>query len=524
MLILNELSAYPWFRFDGISFRGYFIVNSVLYKGDKAIDYLIEQLNRDEFGNVLATLNGLFSIISEKNDKIRFATDRLRALPLFYAFLDGDLVVSDSANSIYDILPTVSFDPISVEDFTKNGLFVTGQNTMFNEIKQVQAGEWVKYKKGSPDIRTNFYFIHAEGLISDKSQDELTEDFKPVFKRACMNLNIALGGRTAVVSLSGGTDSRELLLMLHTIGYKKVLCFSYGKKGNKDCIIAEKLADHFGYRWIAVEYTRKMWRKLRADSIFSVYLNEAGNYTALPKKQDFLAVKILKERGLMPEDGVFLPGHAGAIIGGNLFEEFLKDRKYIYADTIELIKRKIYKCSPYDIISNELTKRIEFYFDRSRCDTNAMCEAQCHCFSMKERQAKFIINSVRVYEFFGYEWLLPLCDLEFLTFMKILPLHLKYKKKFIRDFMGLKSIASTSDDSAYKDFTSKVRSIPILRITVRKLSKLPKYFSSPMQMSGLYGFPNYFKGCIRGDEHFSTNELGKQQYLSLLKEKTNETD
>ncbi|WP_269848621.1 asparagine synthase-related protein [Methanosarcina horonobensis] len=43
-------------------------------------------------------------------------------------------------------------------------------------------------------------------------------------------------------------------------------------------------------------------------------------------------------------------------------------------------------------------------------------------FDSNERQAKFIINSVRVYEFFGYEWRIPLWDAELMEFFLRVPI------------------------------------------------------------------------------------------------------
>jgi asparagine synthase (glutamine-hydrolysing) len=72
-----------------------------------------------------------------------------------------------------------------------------------------------------------------------------------------------------------------------------------------------------------------------------------------------------------------------------------------------------------------------------------------------ERQAKFIINSVRAYEFFGYEWRMPFWDTELINFFLKVPM--KYRinqdlyKKYARDrlFSGelsvLKKIDCTTD-------------------------------------------------------------------------------
>ena len=86
---------------------------------------------------------------------------------------------------------------------------------------------------------------------------------------------------------------------------------------------------------------------------------------------------------------------------------------------------------------------------------NETCANAIEFFDFNERQAKFIVNSVRAYEFFGYEWRIPLWDTELIDFFLKVPL--KYRisqdlyKKYARDwlFSGelsvLKNIDCTTD-------------------------------------------------------------------------------
>jgi asparagine synthase (glutamine-hydrolysing) len=526
-LLLSDTKVYPWTKANDIAFRGYFITGGDLYKDSNAIKYIEARLKVTSFQDILSELNGAYSLIYSNATGVHAATDRVRSLPLFYSCHREDFYISDQATMLYKNLPTVTFDNVSVEDFQKNNLFVSGKHTLFQEINQLQAGEWLFWNSNTYELSQDDYFLHAEGKISSKNQQELAEEFKAVFSEACENLKLALDGRTAVVPLSGGVDSRELLLMLHTIRYDKVLCFTYGRKGNQECRIAQKLADYFGYPWIEVVYTRKLWRSLKDyqnGTFFNDYLTYAGNYAGLPHVQDLLAVKILKEQGAIPKDSVFMPGHTGTITGGNLNPVFLEERVLTRVDTIGALMSRYYKSNNRETLSDNLYTRIDSYFAENGYRTNSESEAQHHNFSMRERQAKFIINSVRVYEYLGYEWLLPLCDRGFLDFMKGLPLPFKHNKKFIRDFMGLKSIKSTSDETLYKRIARLVRGIAPLRMISRKLSRLLDYFLSTTQTGGLYGWAKYSKGVITGDEHFSGNVLASQRYLSLIKEKKNETN
>lgn len=526
-LLLSDTSAYPWCQGSGIAFRGSFIANRVLYREQAAIDFLAGRFKEKSLSDTLLELNGVFSIVIDNLEGVYLVADRVRSLPIFYAFENDTFFISDQAQNIYDALNNATFDAVSIEDFKKNGLYVTGHDTLYCQIKQVQAGEWVFYNHNTNQLLRRDYFLHGEGEIKHRNPQGLHEHFKPIFQEACDNLKTALDGRTALVPLSGGTDSRELLLMLHTIGYKDVICFSYGKKGNLDCVCAKKIADYFGYPWLEINYNRRLWRELKRyqeGEFLNKYLFFSGNYSSLPHIQDLLAVKTLEEKNLIPANSVFLPGHTGAVVGGVLNPAFLQDKVLSYSEIMKIIKGGYYHCITDKHLSPKLHSKLNSFFSPDKCNTNEESEAQYHCFAMKERQAKFIINSVRVYEYFGYEWLLPLCDKVFLDFMKSIPLSLKHNKKFIRDFMGLKEIQSTSDQTIYKTITNQVRQIPPLRILARKISKVTKYFFSALQIEGTFGLLPYMREAIKGDEFFTVNTVLNKYYLSLLKEKKNDSE
>ncbi len=515
-LLLTKSKTFPWAETEQFAFRGYFTAKGVLYKDLDAIAFVRENLEHHEFSTVLSKMNGMFSLIYDDDSEVCFATDRVRGLPLFYALIDSEPIISDSAHRLYDVLPACTFDPISHEDFEKNNLFVTGPYTLYEEIRQLQAGEWASFDREMGSLTTDYYFEHADGVVEYKTEQEFLAEFELVFATACQNLKLALNGRTAVVPLSGGIDSREVLLMLRSIGYEKVLCFTYGKKGNIESKIASQVAKHFGYKWLEVPYTKRLWREVSGKSLYKSYVKQAGNFTGLPHTQDFLAVNILDDHGMLPEDSVFLPGHSDAIVGGNLPEVFVQET-IIGIGSLLKVTKDVYK--PKETLSSQLEDRLKNYFQTRLCVTNDLCAGQHHCFMMKERQAKFIVNSVRVYEYFEYEWLLPLCDLGFLEFFKKVPLSLKYNKKFVRNFMGLEAIPTTGDPSLKRTIFKLVKENAVFRFLGRKLLIPIRYFSSPLQTGGKYGFRPFFRGFLFGRENFDINTIGSQRYLALWNEK-----
>jgi len=54
---------------------------------------------------------------------------------------------------------------------------------------------------------------------------------------------------------------------------------------------------------------------------------------------------------------------------------------------------------------------------------------------VSNRQAKFIINSVRAYEFFNYQWRIPLCDIELVSFWLKIPLKHRLENKLYNEYL-----------------------------------------------------------------------------------------
>ncbi len=130
---------------------------------------------------------------------------------------------------------------------------------------------------------------------------------------------------------------------------------------------------------------------------------------------------------------------------------------------------------------------------------------------------------MRVYEHFGYEWLIPLWDSELFEYWKKVPIEWRYNRKLYFECVGDKQ-KSTNDVSYTKSLANGVRKIRPLRILARKISKVTKYFFSSLQIEGTFGLLPYMREAIKGDEFFTVNTVLNKYYLSLLKEKKNDSE
>lgn len=505
-LIYDKNMVYPWKYKESIYFRGYFIYDFKLYKEFDAINFITHELKELSIDKLLKKINGLFSIVIDYKEKeeVILVVDRLRNLPLFYSQVENSLLISNNLNNIKDELNNFSVDEEAFLEISITEKFVTNNKTLIKEIKQVNAGQYIVFNNINCEFQYIDYFTHGEIVESDNSAETI---FSKAFRNSAKNLSLTLDGRTAVIPLTGGVDSREVLFMLSSINYSNVICYTCGKMNSKEVKIAEKVAKSFGYKWIGIEYTKEKWQKLSSEKILDEYRVFSSNYSSLPHMLEIVGVEELKRSGKLPEDSVFIPGHAGAIIGGRIPNEFHEKRDIDLDMFNKIMIREFYMDNPEGYN----------YFDTTTLKTQDDFLNFFHEFEMKERQSKFICNSIRLYEFFGYEWVLPLCDINFLESMKKIPLKYKKEKRIARDFMGMDHIESTADQSFQKSVAIKIRQKSFVRKNVRKLSKISKYWTDPLQTSGLYGKKIYFKTMYKGNEFFSINSIEKEVLLSKLK-------
>lgn len=514
-LALSNLTAYPWFtNQQGYCFRGYFFADGTLYNGHEALLFLSRQLGHVSLLHLLPRLNGAYAIIVQAEGTTALAVDRLRSLPLFYAQNGLDIIVSDSASLIYEMLPVAEIDRLSLEEFRTTLLFVTGADTLFSQIKQVQASECVFVESETNRIVAEPYFAHAHGGFEDLAH--LRSGFHRSYRIVGENLVRALRGRTAVVPLSGGADSRMVVSLLKQQGYDKVFCFTYGKRDNAESKMSRAVAESLGYPWLMIPYTRRTWHDLNSMGEYRAYLRWAGNFASVPHIQDFPAVRALREAAAVPTDSVFVPGHSGDLLAGShITRDFMGESLSPYA-FFAAISDKFYYGKK---LSAGLEERVRKSVPVSAGHTAEELASCCEWFNIRERQAKFIVNSVRVYEFFGYEWLLPLWDNELFDFWRRVPISLRYKRNLYFTCVPNGDLKSTNDVTISSRLGDAVRRTVILRKIVRRVSKIPKYFSSSLQTGGLYGLREYTLGCLLGDEHFSGNNLASERYLRTLIEK-----
>ena len=460
-MIIDKFYGKDWSKHKNTYFKGKFWYKNKLYKNDDAARLVSAKIS---LGNQwLKQIDGFFAIIHLNSDSVQMVCDRIRSIPIFYAITSTDFYFGDDIQSL-KLKTNSKFNSESISEFLMGGI-VMGEKTLLDNISQVEAGTTVIYDKATRNLGSSSYFDYYLPESNRKNRKSLISDWTIALENSIKRLIVYSADKKIVLPLSGGYDSRLIAIYLKKFGFENILCYSYGIKGNKESQVSKKVAEKLGLEWIFIETSENFW-----SEFYNKYFDDKtkfflSSYTSCPHLQDWPVVFKLKEKGLIPKGSVFVPGHSGDFIGGshipldllssyksskskissniisnhfNLFNEngYEKVTKKSYEEFVNLCHRQI---------SNSISK-----FVITESSSNASIY---ELWDWKERQSKFIVNSVKVYELFGFDWYLPLWDLEIMDVGLSVPLNLRYRTKLYSLICKEISERNIAYKPKYNDFT-----------------------------------------------------------------------
>jgi asparagine synthase (glutamine-hydrolysing) len=401
----------------------------------------------------VAAFNGSFAVVSRRGAEVRAAVDRLRSFPLFYMVAGSTLRISDRAHELLASEPPPLDATCSLE-FQYAG-YVTGEDTLVPGLRQIRAGHALLHdiEKGGPRQLRYYEFRHRDFL--SESDEELASRLVGVHERVFRRFLGDVGQRQIVIPLSGGYDSRLVGQSLRELGARNVLCYTYGLPGNWESEISHELARYLGFEWLMLPYSAEQWRAVATTTAFDRYFMTASNFTSLAHIQDWPALQELVAQNRIARDAVFVPGHSGDFLAGSHVPKHFAHRPRVSRE--ELLQSMFdVHYSLWDWPSAAASEMRRKFADRIERVVGAIADGTAEQaadtferWDCEERQAKFIVNSVRAYEFLGFQWRLPLFDAELMDFWSRIELpgrvqrHLYFE--FVRRHQRLPVTAPNTD-------------------------------------------------------------------------------
>ena len=242
-----------------------------------------------EFGHQLPSTNhavadGVFAIWHWDGTRLVVENDRYGFFPLFWFSLpDGGICVSSSLEMLIDLGAPTELDMEALAVFFSLGNFV-GEDTPFTAIKTVPPNAVFVWENGILECRGRYPRTPGAATLS---RDEAIDGYIDLFAKA-------MAKRTPdsdafAVPISGGRDSRHILLELHRTGYRPKVCVSANDNPpdpNQDPEIAALLCKELQFDHVIIDQKLSMlFAERRKNSETHFCATSHGWYLALA---DFL--------------------------------------------------------------------------------------------------------------------------------------------------------------------------------------------------------------------------------------------
>jgi asparagine synthase (glutamine-hydrolysing) len=480
---------------------------------------------------LVTRLNGQFALVASTGDSAFAAVDRTRSIPLFFAeSRDGDVLVGD-ALAVATGAGLQTLEQGHVDEFLLTG-FVTGPDTMVRGLKQLQAGEHLAVNPGvEPTTARNYRYYPEE--LSSAPESELLEQWDDVLKAAAERLVKSFEGRPVVIPLSGGDDSRLVAAMLKIVGYDRITCYSYGSQNSKDVAGGREAAERLGLPWIHVSYSRSEWHDWYRSADWTRYSAFAGGFASLPHIDEWGALRKLKADARIDDLSIIVPGHTGDFISGGHTNYFFDLSGTETPDKlVRSIVNKHYGFFPRRLKDvgelDRYSRRILDSLTGLPLETVQELSSAYEYWEWQERQSKFIVNSVRGYDYWGFDWRIPLWDAEVMDFWRAVPYEFKVDRKLYRSHLSTMNPANafttTAERQQHRASVGGWRWLkahrPLRLLTKQSLSSRKVinhnfgYYLDPLAVSGIHG---YWK--VRGYDRrtFTVNPLIADDYVDQLR-------
>lgn len=435
------------------------------YIHNKTTQQLLNDFQTLELGTIedyLLGLDGHFALVVQADNWTMMAVDKIRSIPLFYANNE----IHSHAPSLVKTAKITELNPNAILSLKMSG-YTINEDTLYQGLNSLIAGQFVIFREYTVIKRD--YYQYQPWKVAEQAnyQKELAAVTLNILKKMIKSLH----GRQVIIPLSAGNDSRLIASGLKHLGYQNVRCYSYGTKGNFEAKIAKIVADKLGYEFKFIPLTIRGEKRFYLSQTFKDYLSFSDSCVAAPYFQSLSTIAKLKN--WVDRDAIFINGNAGDFISGAhiklsmqkdnnalskkdrlniIFNETIKKHFNLWGnlktkDNLENIRRQLLDEMPVEITTADKDHGLYEYSE------------------LINRQSKYVISGQRSYEFYGYEWRLPLWDDEYLKFWQKVPLELKTNQK-----LYVSMLKSENWGGVWRN------SIPVNKKTIRPLWIIPLRF------------------------------------------------
>ena len=430
--IINITEKYGWKIIYGQSKEKLYIKGYVYNKSYNQILNHLSSLKKNDVISYLNALDGCFSLVFERSEFVLVAVDKICSIPLFYAKYRSNWIINSHAPSLIKKAQITQLNYDAVLALKMSG-YTIAKDTLYKELKTLTAGECIVFE-GDKAPERHLYYQYQPWSISNNTRESCRKELAEVTLNILRKVIKDLNGRQIIVPLSAGNDSRLIVSGLKVLGYENVKCYSYGMRENFESKVAKKISHKLGYEFKFIPLTIKSEKKYYKSDDYNKYLKFSDTCMSVQYIQGLSTIKYLTESGWIDSNAVIINGNSGDFISGGHITELMQsiDRKMSKKTRQDKILDKIinkhYSLWGYIKTKKNLNNIKQQLLNEMPVEITTP-DKDHGVYEYSEfinRQSKYVISGQRTYEFYGYEWRLPLWDAEYLKFWEGVPVN--YKK------------------------------------------------------------------------------------------------
>ena len=416
--------------------------------------------------NYLFKLNGDFALVVQTENLITMAVDKIRSIPLFWM----DKEIRATAAELVRSKGGIKLNKHAALSIQMSG-YTIGEDSVYQELNSLIAGQYAVFQNNKVERKSYYQYYPYPSTEERNYKKELSL----VTLNSLRKMIEGLDGRQVVIPLSAGNDSRLVASGLKHLGYTNVKCYSYGIKGTFEAKVARVVAKKLGYEFKFIPLTTASERGFYESQEFQDYLEFSDSYTAVPYFQSLSTISRLQD--WIEDDAVFVNGNTGDFISGGHIPLSLQrsygDLSPRYRSDLMLQEAVDKHFSLWGYLKTD--KNLKNIRDQllNSIPEQATVDEGYGAYEYLEfinRQSKYVVSGQRSYEFYGYEWRLPLWSDEYLHFWQRVPLELKSNQQLYVDMLKDENWANVwGDDILVND--KNIR--PLWIVPLRFLAKIP---------------------------------------------------
>ena len=207
--------------------------------------FLFEMIKIEGLEKTLIKIKGMFafSVYYKNEKKLYLVRDQLGKKPLYYSINENQILFCSDIRPLNKTIKNKTIDKYSIEYYLYDGA-MPQPHTIYNEIKQVIPGSYIKFCTEKFDIEEKSYFQWETSSNMHSDEKEVIINVKKLLKKSIkrrLQSDVKIGS-----FLSGGIDSTVISYLMASQSSSKIDTYTIGFKNdvNNELNTAREIASY----------------------------------------------------------------------------------------------------------------------------------------------------------------------------------------------------------------------------------------------------------------------------------------